>query len=153
MHKENKISSFSLALIIMILLIIIVSLATRSDGAEELYEPPTTIAGMLEELNTDPVIHGKLGFAFDCEYPDKQYPVLVFYTGKSYADIDMDWMRYGRLTLRIAANWIAITGGGIVVGLDIEYETAFFTDIQGGFHMIETPSGKKRELEEPPQIF
>lgn len=146
MHKENKISSFCLAFIILIILIIVVSVAT----GEEVYEPPTTIQGMLDELNNDPIIHDKLGFSFDCEYPEKQYPILVFYTGKSYADIDMDWKRYGRLTIKIAANWIAITGGGIVVGLDMEYETAFFTALDGSFHMIETPTGKKRKKEDNP---
>lgn len=114
----------------------------------EVYNPPTTIEGMLSELNTDPILHDELGYSFECERPENYFPILKFHTGKSYAQIDADWMKFGIWTQLLSNNWNAITGCAVVVGLDNKHCVAFATGMDGAFHMAEVPTPREKELDQ-----
>ncbi len=106
--------------------------------AEDKCETLSRAEEIIKILNEDPFMGGKMGFVFE-----QDGVVLWFHTGKSAAEIGGDWIQYGRLVQGISRNWKAVTGCGIVVGIDSDAMIAFATDYYGNFHMSVTPEKHK----------
>jgi hypothetical protein len=99
---------------------------------------PPSAEGIVKSLNEDPYLSNVMGFVFE-----QDGIVLWFHTGKSAVEISGDWMSYCGLVRMISNRWKAVTGCGIVVGIDSEAMIVFAIDSRGTFHMNATPEKHK----------
>ena len=134
-----NLKAFILAVLIWMILIVG---TVAVFGDEPILDHPTTVQGILEELNSDPIIVYQLGFYFECKNPEASKPILVLLTGKTTAQLESKWKQFGQWLPLVSNNWKIVTGSGLVVCLDTERRIIFATDDSSAFHMSRKPKPK-----------